>query len=97
MPRGRPWTPEEDDAIRDAARRTREQGTHVYDDAGRFVGRDSRLRDLAIELGRTTAAVRKRAQRIGAFSYEGQHDLFRGWGRLHRDPETRSNRKGQCV
>ena len=97
MPRGRPWTPEEDDAIRAAARATRADGTHVYADDGRPAGRVSRLRDVALELGRTPAAVRKRAQRIGAFSYEGQFDLFRGWGRLHRDPDVRSIRKGQCA
>ena len=88
MPRGRPWTPEEDDAIRAAARETRAAGTHVYAEDGRFEGRAQRLRDVALQLGRSTAAVRKRAQRIGAFSYAGQPKLF--W-------LSQSNRRGQCA
>ena len=76
MARGRPWTPEEDAAIVQAARTTRADGTHVRDDAGR-PARAARLRDLALELGRTPAAVRKRAQRIGAYSYTGQPTLFK--------------------
>lgn len=85
MARGRPWTPEEDAAIRQAAADTRAHGTHrLVEGARTRVERVARLKDLALELRRTPAAVRKRAQRIGAFSYEGQWDLFKSWDRLHR-------------
>ena len=52
--RRRPWTAEEDEAIRAAAANTFNEGLTVLDDAG-DVGRAGRLADLA--------------RRIGAFSY----------------------------
>ena len=65
MARGRPWTAAEDDAIRAAARATRDDGLTVPDTAARA----ARLADVARRLGRTLDATRKRAQRIGAWSY----------------------------
>ena len=59
MARGRAWTAEEDAAIRAAAERTREEGTFGV----------NRLAGVARQLGRSPDAVRKRAQRIGAWSY----------------------------
>ena len=73
MPRGRPWTEAEDTAIERATFENTELGilnfrprdrTRV---AGDYAGR---LERLAGELGRTYAAVRKRAQRLGARSYQ---------------------------
>lgn len=61
---GKPWTPEEDRLIREAARANDERGikagTREY---------AARLRKVAFRLHRTYAAVRKRASRIGAASY----------------------------
>ena len=66
--RRRPWTEAEDDAIRAAARATWDRGLTVQ--RGERAGeRAGRLADVAREIGRTAAACRKRAQRIGAFSY----------------------------
>ena len=83
MPRGQIWTPEEDEAIRAAARDTLRKGlTRSLDERERaFAAGDlgalrpgyaNRLRAVAEELGRTYAAVRKRAERIGATSYRGE-------------------------
>lgn len=67
--RGPAWTPAEDAAIREAAAITADSGTNVYlREEGRVV-RVRRLEEVAARLGRTTDAVRKRAQRIGACSY----------------------------
>ena len=64
------WTPAEDTLIRAAAEANRQPGGYTRDDfevgeARRFAGR---LAEVARQLGRTPAAVRKRAQRIGARS-----------------------------
>ena len=63
----KPWTAEEDEVIREAARATFNDGLTVRDE-GR-AARAGRLADAARRIGRTVDAVRKRAQRIGAFSY----------------------------
>lgn len=55
---GRPWTLEEDDEIRRMVRAHRD--------------RPGILRDLAFMLGRTPAAVRKRAQRLGVAVYSAR-------------------------
>ena len=66
----RAWTLEEDNAIRAACARTRETGMIEEDaDGTRREGRAKRLQAVADATGRTLAAVRKRAQRIGARSY----------------------------
>ena len=65
--RRRPWTAEEDEAIREAARATFEDGLTVHEDGE--TTRAARLADVGERIGRSLAAVRKRAQRIGAFSY----------------------------
>ena len=65
MARGRAWTTAEDDAIRAAARATHDDGLTLPDTAARA----ARLADVARRLGRTVYATRKRAQRIGAWSY----------------------------
>lgn len=70
--RGRAWTPDEDAAILAAAAETREHGLTVLDrsrPAGEQAIRAARLADVARQLGRTKAAVQKRAERIGAWSY----------------------------
>ena len=74
--RGRTWTPEEDAAIREAAAFNRRLGITGFElgdiQAGRRAMDDpyrNELRDVARAIGRTYAAVRKRAQRIGAASY----------------------------
>ena len=53
--RGRPWTLEEDDEIRRVVRENKD--------------RKGILRMLALVLGRSPAAVRKRAQRLGIAVY----------------------------
>ena len=65
--RRRPWTAEEDEAIREAARATFNDGLTVLEDGAAV--RAGRLADAARRIGRTVDAVRKRAQRIGAASY----------------------------
>ena len=73
MPRTPRWTREEDAAIRRAAIDNREQGITVKELW--FTHRDelkyaNRLRVVANRLGRSYDAVRKRAERIGATSYQ---------------------------
>ena len=63
-PRPRPWTRLDDWAISDAARLTRHYGLKAP-----FAGYQKRLRQVAEELGRTYAAVRKRASRKKIRSY----------------------------
>ena len=66
----RAWTPGEDAAIRAACARTRATGMVEEDaDGTRHEGRAKRLQAVADATGRSLAAVRKRAQRIGARSY----------------------------
>lgn len=74
--RGRTWTAEEDAVIRAAATDNARLGLTGFDlgdiQAGRRAMDDpyfARLHHVAREIGRTYAAVRKRAQRIGAVSY----------------------------
>ena len=64
--RRRPWMAEEDEAIREAARATFNDGLTVLEDGA--AARAGRLADAARRIGRTVDAVRKRAQRIGAAS-----------------------------
>ena len=72
MARGRRWTENEDTAIERATFDNAQLGILEFRPrdrarvAGDYAGR---LRTLAAELGRTYAAVRKRAQRLGAASY----------------------------
>ena len=71
--RGPAWTPEEDAAIRRAVRANRERGFTALegrpgDGDGFRVVRTARLADVARTIGRSVDAVRKRAQRIGAYS-----------------------------
>ena len=72
MPRGRRWTEAEDSTIERATFDNTELGILHARPRGRARERDdyaARLRRLADQLGRTYAAVLKRAQRIGAASY----------------------------
>ncbi len=73
--RGRPWTEAEDEEIRRAARFNATQGPFLLclDDDGKYVW-VSRLKDLADQMRRTPAAVRKRASRIGARSLPRHYD-----------------------
>ena len=77
MARGRPWTEEEDAAIARATFENLELGILAFrpyarsKEKGDFAGR---LERLAGELGRTYAAVRKRASRIGAASYRARSE-----------------------
>ena len=67
---GRPWTLEEDDAIRAACEQNREVGLTDQDGDGEHPQwRARRLQAVADEIGRSLAAVRKRAQRLGERSY----------------------------
>ena len=67
---GRPWSLEEDDAIRAACVANRVTGLTDMDGATRNPRwRARRLQTGADRFGRTLAAVRKRAQRIGERSY----------------------------
>ena len=71
--RGPAWTAEEDAAIRRAVRANRERGFTALEGApgdgdGFRVVRTARLADVARAIGRSVDAVRKRAQRIGAYS-----------------------------
>ena len=67
---GRPWTPEEDDAIRAACEQNREIGLTDEDGGGEHPRRRARrLQAVADRFGRSLAAVRKRAQRLGERSY----------------------------
>lgn len=66
----RRWTAAEDAAIRAACARTRATGMVEEDaDSSRHEGRAKRLQAVAETTGRTLAAVRKRAQRLGERSY----------------------------
>ena len=65
MPQGRPWTRQEDWAIRDAARLTRQFGLTAP-----FQGYHARLRQVSEQMGRSYAAVRKRAARMKIRSYK---------------------------
>ena len=70
-----PWTEAEDELIRFSMHRSATQGPFLLhqreDGECVFI---SRLKDLAEELGRTPAAVRKRASRIGARSLPRRYD-----------------------
>ena len=67
---GRPWTLEEDDAIRAACAENRSVGITDENGASEHPkGRARRLQAVADRFGRTLEAVRKRAQRIGERSY----------------------------
>ena len=70
MPRGRLWTRAEDEAIRKAVAGNRTDGISAqwadFRNGQRYA---NRLARLAKAIGRTQAAVWKRAQRIGAESY----------------------------
>ena len=68
MIRRRRWTKAEDDLIRQVALENRFNG---ISDAilKRY---ENRLQGVADKIGRTYAAVRIRASRIGALSYEGR-------------------------
>lgn len=77
---GRPWTAAEDAAVREAARRNAEWGTDRP--TGTQPEPAGRLRELAAKLGRTYAAVRKRAERIGAVA--------------HREPEAAPATDREC-
>ena len=69
MARGRPWTPEEDALVVEAAALNRQWGR--YDPARPYDQRWAvkRLHDVAERTGRTVATVHKRAQRIAEPSY----------------------------
>ena len=74
MARGRPWSEEENTAIKRATFENAEHGIldfrpHPRDRARERGDYARRLERLAAEFGRTCAAVRKRAERIGARSY----------------------------
>ena len=82
MPRGKPWLPIEDQLVMAAARdnfrrglakpmRDREECLAKGDLDGAREGYQRRLERLAVDLGRTYAAVRKRAERLEARSYRG--------------------------
>ena len=67
---GRPWSIEEDDAIREACAANRTTGLTDMDGGARNPRwRARRLHAVADRFGRTLAAVRKRAQRLGERSY----------------------------
>ena len=66
MARGRPWTPEEDALVVEAAAlRGRYDPARPYDQRWTV----KRLHDVAERIDRTPAAVHKRAQRIAERSY----------------------------
>ena len=75
MARGRPWTNAEDRELRRYAKRTREYGILAMEtkrtDPRPFPAEkyDAALRGFAERFGRTYAAVRKRASRLGVRSY----------------------------
>ena len=73
MGRGRPWTAAEDSAIRRAAATTLRYGISApgrrrNGENGRAFR--ARLHEVADTLGRSYAAVRMRASRLDAWSYE---------------------------
>ena len=63
------WLPEEDELIRQAARANYELSIKAGDVGRPRRGFANRLQDVAAKTGRSYAAVRKRAERIGATSY----------------------------
>ena len=65
----RPWTLEEDDAVRAACAENRSVGITDENGSENPKGRARRLQAVAERFGRTLEAVRKRAQRIGERSY----------------------------
>lgn len=70
MARGRTWTKAEDAAIRGAVRANRERGITADWPEWKIGQRHARrLAAVAERIGRTPAAVHKRAQRINAYSY----------------------------
>ena len=75
MARGRPWTKQEDGELRRLAGITRDLGIQSFDpkppgprSAEHYL---ARLRAFAERYGRTYAAARKRASRLGFRSYTG--------------------------
>lgn len=74
MARGRRWTPDEDAQIRATAHANQHDGLM----AGGRADYARRLQRLAAELGRTYAAVLRRANRIGAYSYQRAAGNVRG-------------------
>ena len=75
MARGRPWTKAEDTELRRFAKRNREYGIFAHEtrrtDPRPFAADKyaAALRRFAERWGRTYAAVRKRASRLGIRSY----------------------------
>jgi len=72
MARGRPWTEAEDAVIERATFENWDHGIVELRPRGRRLEKSDyagRLRGAAEQLGRSYAAVLKRAQRIGAASY----------------------------
>ena len=70
---GRPWTPEEDEAIRKAAALNMRHGLSAAaaptsERLRLRYGPANRLRAVAAEIGRSYAAVRRRASRLAAAS-----------------------------
>lgn len=83
---GRPWTLEEDDAIRAACEANRSLGITDEDSAGEHPkGRARRLQAVADRFGRTLEAVRKRAQRLGERSYRPSWTRAPAAAARHRD------------
>ena len=70
MARGRKWTKAEDAAIRRAVRANRTRGITADWPQWKTGQRHARrFEAVAAQIGRTTDAVRKRAQRISEYSY----------------------------
>ena len=97
--RGRPWTEAEDEEIRRAARFNATQGPFLLclDDDGKYVW-ISRLKDLADQMRRTPAAVRKRASRIGARSLPRHYDSTDPtsvWRRSSQSPKRTFSERGK--
>ncbi len=93
MARGRIWTPEEDDRLRALAKENA-QGISIRGHRRRY---HDRFRQIAAELGRSYAAVLKRASRIGADSYRPRRSperprLLKGIRAMPR--KERANRRG---
>lgn len=64
----RAWTAREDAEIRKAARRSRRNGVRYADQPDGGYGPRARLREVAERIGRSYAATRKRASRLGVRS-----------------------------
>ena len=93
MARGRPWTTQEDGELRRLAGITRDHGIQSYDpqppgprSAEHYI---ARLRAFAGRHGRTYAAVRKRASRLGFRSYTGHGTTVTRWLRSVTTPGGR--------